>query len=81
MTGFTLPGKVFKTEVVEARRRKENLDTKLADLKTRSQTAGEEVMNISINHKKMFTTKKCYGTIYSNFYSSHLVTICVDLEL
>ena len=56
MTGFTLPGKVFKTEVVEARRRKENLDTKLADLKTRSQTAGEEVMNISINHKKMFTT-------------------------
>ena len=48
------PGKVFKTEVVEARRRKETLDTKLADLKTRSQTAGEEVINISIHYKKIW---------------------------
>merc|ERR1712080_595018 len=43
VTGFTLPGKVFKSEVADARRRKENLDAKQADLKTISQTAGEEL--------------------------------------
>ena len=43
MTLFTLPGKIFKQEVETAENKREELESKLEDLKSKSQTAGEEV--------------------------------------
>ena len=43
VTGFAFPGQVFKTKVSEAESKRAILESKLADLKGRSQKAGEQV--------------------------------------
>ena len=44
MTQFTLPGQIFKQAVQQAENKREELESKLEDLKKKSQTAGEEVI-------------------------------------
>ena len=47
VTLFTLPGKIFKQEVQDAENKREELESKLEDLKNKSQTAGEEVRYVT----------------------------------
>ena len=44
VTQFTLPGQIFKQAVQQAENKREELESKLEDLKKKSQTAGEEVI-------------------------------------
>ena len=47
VTAFTLPGKLFKQEVQVAENKRQDMESKLEDLKKKSQTAGEEVRYIT----------------------------------